>query len=271
MSKRLNNETSPDDLQRSKMPNEGKTPERRGEEGISKEVFQKILDKQLDIFTEKLFSTEKQKISQGKEENESQPAMLNAIKTMLDNNARMLQAKIEETEANIKEAMQQKIGALERQVADLSTANHELNQRVEKLEREQRRKKIVITGIDCQTKSVAAGIKEAMKNAGGTGVDLQDVREIKTNNNKTKFLATCATLDDKQMVMLVKRKLKLDGKPIYINDDLTPEEQAVQYKARLFANEQRTSGKKAAVAYRKVWIEGVCHQYDEEVDMFLKN
>lgn len=201
----------------------------------------------------------------------NQTEMLTMIKAMLDSNVKQVYSKIDESEANIKSAMEMKIGALEKQVAVLSTTNRELLMRVDKLEQEQRRKKVVVSGLDCQPEEVADKMKEAMKGAGGAAIDLQDIRKIITKSSQIKFVATCASVDDKRKLMLAKRNMKVDGKPIFVDDDLTPTEQSIQFKARLFAKEQRASGKKAAVAYRKVWIDGICHQYDEEQDMFLRN
>lgn len=78
----------------------------------------------------------------------NQAEMLTTIKSMLDSNVKQVYAKIDESEANIKSAMEQKIGALEKEVAFLTTANRELLMRVDKVEKEQRRKKIVVTGLD---------------------------------------------------------------------------------------------------------------------------
>lgn len=78
----------------------------------------------------------------------NQAEMLTTIKSMLDRNVKQVYAKIDESEANIKPAMEQKIGALEKEVAFLTTANRELLMRVDKVEKEQRRKKIVVTVLD---------------------------------------------------------------------------------------------------------------------------
>lgn len=78
----------------------------------------------------------------------NQAEMLTTIKSMLDSNVKQVYAKIDESEANIKSAMEQKIGALEKEVAFLTTANRELLMRVDKVEKEQRRKKIVVTVLD---------------------------------------------------------------------------------------------------------------------------
>lgn len=229
MSKRLNSQTSPEGLQRSKMSN-----------------------------------------STGDEGQMNQTDMPTMIKAMLDSNVKQMYSKIEESEANIKSAMEKKIRALEKEVAVLSTINRELLMRVDKLEKEQRRKKIVVTGLDCQPDVVADKMKNAMKGAGGAVIDLQDIRKIITKSNRTKFVATCASVDDKLKLMLAKRNLKVDGKPIFVDDDLTPPKQYIQYKARLFETEERKTGKKAAVAYRKVWIDGVCHEYDDQSETFRK-
>lgn len=95
-------------------------------------------------------------------------------------------------------------------------------------------------------------MKDAKKCAGGAGIDLQDIYKIITKSNQTKFVATSASLDDKRKLMLAKRNLKVDGKAIFVDDDLTPAEQSIQYKARLFAKEERKTVEKA-------WIDG--HTY----------
>lgn len=54
--------------------------------------------------------------------------------------------------------------------------------------------------------------------------------------------------------MRAKKDMVHEGKKFFVNDDLTREEQGIQYKARCFARDHQGKGK-ATVGYKKVFVD----------------
>lgn len=66
-----------------------------------------------------------------------------------------------------------------------------------------------------------------------------------------------------------KKGMEHGGKKFFVNDDLTREEELIQYKARCFAKNHKGKNK-AIVAYRKVYIEGKEFRWNEELTDFVE-
>lgn len=172
------------------------------------------------------------------------------------------------SEQRIIKLLETKIAALENTVTEVLAKNNELENKIQRLEKVQRKRNIVITGLDTNKEDAVSIIEDLMVQAGKEKAKIKDTWKIQLKSGKYKFIGTCDSFEEKQRIMECKRIMKHKGKPFYLDDDLTEEEQLVQYKARTFARENGVPGL-TSVSYRKVWIDGECYEYNNKTGSFL--
>ncbi|KAF5295272.1 hypothetical protein FQA39_LY13137 [Lamprigera yunnana] len=105
-----------------------------------------------------------------------------------------------------------------------------LESKIEILERTERKNNIVIKGANLRT------------------ICKDDKNEIRTPNSNFNI----RRMGPQRQTM--KNKTKLRGKPIYIDDDLTPKDRKIQTTIRGIAKTEKQNGKTLKVGFRKVII-----------------
>lgn len=100
---------------------------------------------------------------------------------------------------------------------------------------------------------------------------VESVQRINTNT-ETKFLVKMRDFEDKLKIFRNKKELfnEVDGKkyPIYVSDDLIKVDRDVQKLARDACREERKRGNDAKVGYKKIFINGKEHKWNEDVNDF---
>lgn len=180
-----------------------------------------------------------------------------------------IEERIEACETNIRSTMENKITELETKVEELTTENTVLKKRIERLDKSQRRSNIKIVGLNVSKEEVQPIMATIMKKLGEEDLQLKDVVEIKTATGGPKFVAKCDSIEEKRRIMSNKRKLAYNNKPVYVTDDLTQEEEEIQYKLRRFAETLGPRGT-SAVAYKRVYHGDKCYEYDEQTQQITE-
>nr|CAH7751249.1 unnamed protein product [Callosobruchus chinensis] len=132
----------------------------------------------------------------------------------------------------------------------------EVNDRVEWLEKEKRKKNALVTGVNMDT-TQAADLKEYMQDI------FKNLLAVEVQVKSTQKLGSRACLvefekeEDKEKLMKNKHKLKhfKDGK-IFINEDATKKEREKAKQIRMIAKEERGKGKQVKIGYSKLIIDG---------------
>lgn len=174
-----------------------------------------------------------------------------------------LEEKIEAAEYNLSKSLEAKINELQGEITVLKSQNASLAQKIERMDREQRKNKIMISDLKTGKDNVQKAVSEALVKAGVQAVTLKDIREIKSKTGSVKFIGTCDSIEDKTRIKSVKKRLTHQGAPFYINDDLTPIEAEIQYHLRKYADSLGPRGT-ASVAYNRVFANGKCYTYNLE-------
>lgn len=150
---------------------------------------------------------------------------------------------------------------------ELITKQAELESRVDRLERQEKRNNVVITGLKVsQQISARSAVDDLFTKQLGLTVTALDAFQIKLKSGQSKFIARMRSWDDKMAVTKANREMKND---VYIDDDLIRKDHFIQFKAREFAKLVRADGKEAKVGAGKVFVNGVVHVWDENGQSFL--
>lgn len=178
--------------------------------------------------------------------------------------------RIEDSETRIMNALECQVGELRGEIQVLKQKNGELERRMERMERECKRRNAIITGIEAPPGAIGGIINAAIKKDGGNKeVDLEVTGSFESKKGERVVRVVCRTQEDKRVLMKSKKCMEHEGRKFFVNDDLTREEQAIQYKARCFAKERKGSGK-ANVAYKKVFINDKEYRWSEEKGDFVE-
>lgn len=62
-------------------------------------------------------------------------------------------------------------------------------------------------------------------------------------------------MEEKSKILRARKGMTFNGHKVFVDSDLTKEEQEIQFEARKFAKQQEEEAK-VAVAYKKVWVNG---------------
>lgn len=202
----------------------------------------------------------------GDQERKTDVVTIGVLDQKLGDFLKLMQVAYAKTEESLTNLFGQKIAKLEKEVTVLREKNEELEGKVEALERQQKRKQITITNLRVKREEVPSTLEKAAKEAGAANINIRDVREIRQKSGGVKFVGELESFDEKKRLLKAKTKMQHNGERFFINDDLTKNEQLIQYKARRFA--EATPGT-TAVAYGKVYVNGAEYRYNKEKDTFL--
>ena len=142
----------------------------------------------------------------------------------------------------------------------------ELESRLDRLERERKRKKVVITGLNKGSGSAKAAVNSMLKESLKSTTEVADAFEIKLRTGQAKIIAEFSTMDDKMAVMREKKSLP---DKVFINDDLIAKDQFLQYKAREFVKSLGKEKKVAKIRTGSVQVDEVTYVWEEQAQSFV--
>lgn len=186
-------------------------------------------------------------------------------------------------EERLQEALNSKVGELEAKLEtvtleckELRLANKAMEERILHLERDAKHLNIVISGLEFTTPEQGfAAANELLQSKVDKNVKVTGIRSFTTRKGDKKIVAACGSLLDKRTIMAAKKSLQTnDGNrtaKIFVDDDLTPGDRQIQYKAREFAKMKREKGSDVRIGTRKVKVDGEWLFYDEDTDDFVRN
>lgn len=154
---------------------------------------------------------------------------------------------------------------------DIVKRQSELELRLDRIERQQKRNNIVVTGaVDNGSDRASTVIEQLLKSQLGLSVKVDSAFRVKGRSG-AKIVATLNSLDDKSAVMIAKKKLRVaDGNSkIFISDDLIPKDEFIQYQGRIFAKKMREEGKDVKIGFKKVFVNNTPYIWDTEQESFI--
>lgn len=139
----------------------------------------------------------------------------------------------------------------------------ELESRLDRLERQGRKKKVVITGMEEPKAgtSTSAAVNFMIKEKLDPMINVCDAYVIRLKSGQSKIIAEFKSIEDKQIIMRNKKSLT---KGIYINDDLTQKDQHQRFKARELIRSKGPDAKDVRIKSGSVSINGAIYVWDQE-------
>lgn len=150
--------------------------------------------------------------------------------------------------------------------------NKHLAAQLGQIDRDRRRNNVIISGLAASTPEEAVvAINNALKTSGITpSPQIKNVRIMRLKSGQ-KIIGTLQSLEEKRVVMKNKRNIKaVDGNPVFIDDDLNPEDSKIQFLARQKAREWRKSGKEVKIGGGQIKMDGIWWRYDHGTGDFSR-
>jgi hypothetical protein len=130
-----------------------------------------------------------------------------------------------------------------------------VEEKIEQMERKNRKNKIVINGIKLESKN-----EETNKSIVENFIKLNLKVDMKANNlikiNETVSVVEVDKFENKLEIMRNKHKLKTISEKVYINNDLTEQERKIQKVIQEIAKEERAKNQQVKIGYQKIIING---------------
>ena len=242
-------DSSPEELNRAKMPNMDRTPpatKNNDQTALIKSMFEAQNSRMEALFDRQLAESK---------------AIEERLQEALNTKVGELEAKLETVTLECKE---------------LRTANKALEERLLYLERDAKQLNIVISGLDfTTTEQGSTAVNELLQNKVDKNIRITGIRSFTTQKGAKKQVAACASLVDKRAIMAAKKQLQSNEgnrtTKIFVDDDLTPGDRLIQYKARKFAKMNREKGAEVRIGARKVKMDGEWLFYDADTDEFIRS
>lgn len=134
--------------------------------------------------------------------------------------------------------------------------------KVERMEKEKKRGNVVIKGVTFEEQAKEEAAENFLKDKLNIEIKVKRVINIRNDNGPTTNILEIGDWDKKQEIM--KNKHKLKGSQIYIDNDLTAKERAIQMEIRKIAKDRINKGCRVKVGYRKITIEGEEYGWDDK-------
>lgn len=198
-------------------------------------------------------------------------ASLTGVINGMNNELKELRSDFNNKFDNLSQQMTNQFAVWDKEKAELVNNQIELENKIDQLERNQKRPNIIVTGFDPEIKSsVRDSIEQLFREKVAPGIVVATAYKVNMKNGASKFIATMRSVEDKIMVMKNKSKLQRDdGKKVFVADDLIKKDDFIQFQARLFAKKMRMENKEAKVAFKRVYVNNVAHVWDENTQNFV--
>lgn len=142
-----------------------------------------------------------------------------------------------------------------------------LKTRVENQERNNKRNNIVMKGKNFDEKNLKQEIKTFLQEEIDVNTDIEDAYKVGKQEPKP-IIIKFKSFDGKMEVLQQKKKLL--QQQIYLDSDLTLEEQKIQAEIRKVARTEKDKGKRTRVGYQKIEIEGKKYKWCDDEGGSLK-
>lgn len=139
-----------------------------------------------------------------------------------------------------------------------------LEEKMEKIESDKRRYNIVIKGVKLDNPNKVEGVQNYIKEKLGVEARATDINKVYTKTSRFGTEINIIELknwDKKQEIM--KNKAKLKGTKVYIDNDMTIKERAIQAEIRKIAKQEREKGNNTKIGYKKLIINGTQFLWNE--------
>lgn len=149
---------------------------------------------------------------------------------------------------------------------ELETKIKVIERKLERKEREDRRRNIVIRRVGMEKGDVRGGVEKILEKL-GVDIKIESVKRvgIMTEGERGMAVVTLGSIEQKRQVMENKKKLR--GREERIDDDLTWEERKVRWRLREIARKEEGEGRKVRMGNGGLQIDGKWWKWNEEEEV----
>nr|CAI5866757.1 unnamed protein product [Callosobruchus analis] len=143
-----------------------------------------------------------------------------------------------------------------------------LNQKVEALEKANKKKNLVISGIKIDTndeKTLKGTVENFLLKELQVTVNLKGAQKI----GEKMCVIEMESITDKIEILKNKNKLRYLQEKIFIDSDLTKKEQSIQKAIRTAAKDEKGKGNQTKVGYKKMIVNGAYWKWDDELGKLI--
>ncbi|XP_011702471.1 PREDICTED: trichohyalin-like [Wasmannia auropunctata] len=141
-----------------------------------------------------------------------------------------------------------------------------MERKLEIKEREERRKNIVIKGLEVKEEKRREAVEELMKRM-GVEVEIREVKKMREEREKGEETVLVRLGKEEQRKEIMKSKKKLKGRKERVMEDLTWRERKMRWNLEEIARKEGRKGKKVWIGYGRIQIEEQWWKWDEEEEV----
>ncbi|XP_070168832.1 uncharacterized protein PF3D7_1120000-like [Polyergus mexicanus] len=149
---------------------------------------------------------------------------------------------------------------------ELETKIKVIERKLERKEREDRKRNIVIRRVEVEKGDVRGGVEKILEIL-GVNIKIESVKRvgIMTEGERGMAVVTLGSMEQKRQVMENKKKLR--GREERIEDDLTWEERKVRWRLREIARKEEGEGRRVRIGNGGLQIDGKWWKWNEEEEV----
>ncbi|KAK4886832.1 hypothetical protein RN001_003103 [Aquatica leii] len=190
-----------------------------------------------------------------------------------DNNSEIKKLKedIEKREQQWREEkleLTQKLNLLEIKLQKQDTIIEKLENQLEIQEKNKKIHNIIIKGLQLPNNNLETNIETFLNQELNTEVNVTEAFKVGKKSDSMVIVAKLKSRTQKQLILTNKNKLK--GKSVYIENDLTKAELEIQSILRQHANEELKKGRKAKIAYQKLYVDNELYIWNKKQKQLIK-
>lgn len=210
--------------------------------------------------------------------------LLKSIDALMGTHTAKINANVDTKIEGLKKSVELRFGVIEEKIAnvvkenlDLKKKNADLEDRLSSLEkgaggavnserllhleRSVRLRNIVATGIEFDTPQ--QGYDKLNQMIGAVtqgGIKVSGVRAFRQKSGKGMIIAECGTMEDKHCILRSKKQFVMtvgeETHPVYVDNDLPPQDRVTQSRLRAKAKELRAQGKDVRMSMGRLKVDG---------------
>ncbi|KAK4880425.1 hypothetical protein RN001_008571 [Aquatica leii] len=162
----------------------------------------------------------------------------------------------------------QKLNLLEIKLQKQDAIIEKLENQLETQEKNKKIHNIIIKGLQLPNNNLETNIETFLNQELNTEVNVTEAFKVGKKSDSMVIVAKLKSRTQKQLILTNKNKLK--GKSVYIENDLTKAELEIQSILRQHANEELKKGRKAKIAYQKLYIDNELYIWNKKQKQLIK-
>ena len=128
---------------------------------------------------------------------------------------------------------------------------------MERKEREERRKNVIIRGLEVKEGKRREAVEEVLKVIGARG-NIEEIKRVAGDREKDREMVLVRMRNEEQREEIMKRKRELKGRKERILEDWTWKERKMRWKLEEIARGEERRGKRVRIGYGRLWIDEQC-------------